>query len=156
MTIASAAGHMTAPKVVDYCASKFANVGFDLALRMELAQAKMEPFIKTTIVKPYLISTGMFSGATSGLIPYLSPDYVASSVVSGVLANSEEVILPRYLWIFFWLMQVLPNKAMIESGKVFGAFEAMNGFEGREDLNLSKNEMGKASSSSKSFVKSRK
>lgn len=36
VSIASLAGHIGVPKLVDYCASKFAAVGFDEALRMEL------------------------------------------------------------------------------------------------------------------------
>lgn len=36
VSIASLAGHVGVPKLVDYCASKFAAVGFDEALRMEL------------------------------------------------------------------------------------------------------------------------
>lgn len=36
VSIASLAGHCGVSKLVDYCASKFAAVGFDEALRMEL------------------------------------------------------------------------------------------------------------------------
>ena len=36
ISIASLAGQVGVPKLVDYCASKFAAVGFDEALRMEL------------------------------------------------------------------------------------------------------------------------
>ena len=36
VSIASLAGHVGISKLVDYCASKFAAVGFDEALRMEL------------------------------------------------------------------------------------------------------------------------
>lgn len=36
VTIASMAGHIGVHKLVDYCSSKFAAVGFDEALRIEL------------------------------------------------------------------------------------------------------------------------
>lgn len=36
ITIASMAGHTGTKKLVDYCSSKFAAVGFDEALRVEL------------------------------------------------------------------------------------------------------------------------
>lgn len=58
VTIASVAGNLGAVRMVDYCASKFANVGMEMALRQELAQADLNAYIKTTIVKPYLITTG--------------------------------------------------------------------------------------------------
>lgn len=58
VTTASVAGHIGAIRMVDYCASKFANVGMEMALRQELAQANLNSYIKTTIVKPYLITTG--------------------------------------------------------------------------------------------------
>lgn len=42
VTVASMAGHVGINKLVDYCASKFAAVGFDEALRVELeAQGKL-------------------------------------------------------------------------------------------------------------------
>ena len=58
VTTASVAGHIGAIRMVDYCASKFANVGMVMALRNELAQANLDAYIKTTTVKPYLITTG--------------------------------------------------------------------------------------------------
>lgn len=36
VSVASLAGQCGIPKLVDYCASKYAAVGFDEALRMEL------------------------------------------------------------------------------------------------------------------------
>lgn len=36
VTVASMAGHVGINKLVDYCSSKFAAVGFDEALRVEL------------------------------------------------------------------------------------------------------------------------
>lgn len=37
VSIASLAGHIGVPSLVDYCTSKFAAVGFEEALHMELA-----------------------------------------------------------------------------------------------------------------------
>ena len=45
-----------------YCSSKFAAVGLDEAFRVELAVQGHSDYIKTTVVCPYYISTGMFSG----------------------------------------------------------------------------------------------
>jgi len=61
VTIASAAGFVGTNGLVDYCASKFAAVGFDESLRMELA-ALGKTGVHTTVVCPYYINTGMFEG----------------------------------------------------------------------------------------------
>ena len=48
----------------DYCASKFAVVGFDESVRNELA-SQGKTGVKTTVVCPFFINTGMFHGAKS-------------------------------------------------------------------------------------------
>merc|ERR1711970_626535 len=85
--VASMAGHAGTNKLVDYCASKFAAVGIDEALRVELFVQGHSDYIKTTVVCPYYISTGMFSGVYSKIIPILEPDFVADQVVDGTLSN---------------------------------------------------------------------
>ena len=62
VNVASLAGHSGTNKLVDYCASKFAAVGLDEALRVELFVQGHSDYIKTTVVCPYYISTGMFEG----------------------------------------------------------------------------------------------
>lgn len=61
VTIASMAGLFGVAGLSDYCASKFAAVGFDESLRNEFA-ALGKTGIKTTVVCPYYIKTGMFDG----------------------------------------------------------------------------------------------
>ena len=63
VTVASAAGLVGAPRLVDYCASKHAAVGFMEALRVELK--RLGSSVCTTIICPGIINTGMFDGATS-------------------------------------------------------------------------------------------
>lgn len=46
----------------DYCASKFAAVGFAESVALELLATKKNG-VKTTIVCPFFINTGMFDGA---------------------------------------------------------------------------------------------
>ena len=63
-------------------------------------------YIKTTVVCPYYISTGMFAGVEVGgamivspgfivyllqskLIPILEPEFVADNVVNATLTNKE-------------------------------------------------------------------
>ena len=64
VTIASAAGHFGSPKMTDYCASKFANMGLVESLMYEL-RAEGVSGVHLTTVCPYVIDTGMFSGCKS-------------------------------------------------------------------------------------------
>jgi all-trans-retinol dehydrogenase (NAD+) len=64
VSIASSAGLFGVTGLADYCASKFAAVGFDESLRMELS-ALGKDGVHTTVVCPYFINTGMFDGVTS-------------------------------------------------------------------------------------------
>lgn len=108
VSIASLAGHVGISKLVDYCASKFAAVGFDEALRMELEAEGYN--INTTVVCPYFIrSTGMFEDVLSRFVPTLSPNEVADSVIKAIRCNEKFAILPGYLqmmlavkWMFPW------------------------------------------------------
>merc|ERR1712142_1260025 len=70
-------GHIGTNKLVDYCSSKFAAVGLDEAFRVELFVQGHSDYIKTTVVCPYYISTGMFAGVQSKIIPILVPEFVA-------------------------------------------------------------------------------
>lgn len=61
VTISSIAGRAGSPKLTDYCASKFAAIGFIEALELEL-RAKMLDGIKFTIVCPSHFDSGLFEG----------------------------------------------------------------------------------------------
>ncbi|KAE8298481.1 Retinol dehydrogenase 10-A [Larimichthys crocea] len=61
VTIASVLGLFSTACVEDYCASKFAAVGFHESLAHELIADEVEG-VKTTLVCPYIVDTGMFEG----------------------------------------------------------------------------------------------
>lgn len=61
VTIASVLGLFSTACVEDYCASKFAAVGFHESLAHELLAEEVEG-VKTTLVCPYIVDTGMFEG----------------------------------------------------------------------------------------------
>merc|ERR1711971_1068783 len=105
------AGHSGMLKLVDYCSSKFVAVGLDDALKVELKVAGHDSYIKTTVVCPYYISTGMFAGVQSKIIPILEPEFVADSVVSGVLTNREVVLLPWWCSFLVSLKAVMTEPA---------------------------------------------
>ncbi|XP_044272425.1 estradiol 17-beta-dehydrogenase 11 [Tribolium madens] len=94
VTIASMAGFVGINKLVDYCASKHAAVGFDEALRVEL-EAQGVDGVKTTVVCPYFIqSTGMFDNVNSRFLPTLKSNDVADRIVEGLRKEEIVVMIP--------------------------------------------------------------
>jgi len=132
VTVASLAGLSGNNKLVDYCSSKFAAVGLDEALRVELYAQGYSDFVKTTCVCPYFISTGMFEGVQSKLIPILKPEDVADQAVAGILRNKELVLIPGWTIILILLKYVLPTDAAMSLSKVFGLNQCMDDFKGRK------------------------
>eukprot|EP00090_Calanus_glacialis_P011519 TRINITY_DN19909_c0_g1_i1.p1 TRINITY_DN19909_c0_g1~~TRINITY_DN19909_c0_g1_i1.p1 ORF type:complete len:306 (-),score=78.86 TRINITY_DN19909_c0_g1_i1:145-1062(-) len=131
VNVASLAGHSGTNKLVDYCSSKFAAVGLDEALRVELFVQGHSDYIKTTVVCPYYISTGMFAGVQSKLIPILVPEYVADSVVGATLTNREVLLLPWWSFMLIALKAILPEPAFMRLSQAFGFNCSMDQFEGR-------------------------
>ena len=64
VSIASLAGFGGVPQLVDYCASKFGAVGLHDSLFVELTR-NPDNQVKTSVVCPSFINTGMFDGAYS-------------------------------------------------------------------------------------------
>ncbi|XP_039312323.1 short-chain dehydrogenase/reductase family 16C member 6 [Solenopsis invicta] len=107
VSVASLAGQCGIPKLVDYCASKFAAMGFDEALRMELEYEGYD--IKTTVVCPYFIrSTGMFDDVESRYVPTLRPNAVADRIIMAMRCNEKYAIIPGYLQILLTLKWIFP------------------------------------------------
>jgi len=131
VNVASLAGHSGTNKLVDYCSSKFAAVGLDEAFRVEMFVQGHSDYIKTTVVCPYYISTGMFAGVQSKIIPILVPEFVADSVVSATLTNKEVLLLPWWSFILICLKSVVPEPAFIRLSQAFGFNCSMAQFEGR-------------------------
>jgi all-trans-retinol dehydrogenase (NAD+) len=90
VTIASAAGLCGVSGCVDYCSSKFAAVGLHnvktkfcklvsykniLLFRHELYALKKDG-IKTTVVCPSFINTGMFAGTTTTYVNKIYNDFI--------------------------------------------------------------------------------
>jgi len=130
VTIASLAGKFGTAKMTDYCASKFAAVGFDESLRMEL-KAEGKNNIHTTCICPYYISTGMFDGIKTRA-PVLEPDYVASRIVDAILTNEEVAIIPSRTRVVLALRSFLPAATQYLLMVASGDTKAMNTFVGRK------------------------
>jgi all-trans-retinol dehydrogenase (NAD+) len=131
VTVASAAGLMGSARETDYAASKFAAVGFNEALRMELRRGATG--VRTTVVCPYYVDTGMFAGATTRfpvLLPILKEQDVADRILRAVRKNEPQVQMP---WMVRTLpaMRMLPVWAFDQLVDFFGLNNAMDAFTGR-------------------------
>ncbi|XP_077391887.1 epidermal retinol dehydrogenase 2-like isoform X4 [Festucalex cinctus] len=101
VSIASSAGLIGVNGLADYCASKFAAVGFAESVGLELL-ATGKDGIKTTIVCPYFINTGMFDGCQTKwprLLPILDPNYAAKKIIQAVLTDQIFLLMPKSMYI---------------------------------------------------------
>ncbi len=131
VNIASTAGFIGMPQMAEYCASKFADIGFSDSLRLELKKAGYKN-IKITIVCPYAISTGMFAGFKPLLLnPILKPEKVAQKVVKATRKAKPYLIIPSYIRSLY-LMKMLPVGFFDRLFLLFGAGRAMENFVGRK------------------------
>uniref|UniRef100_A0A087XE16 Short chain dehydrogenase/reductase family 16C, member 5a n=2 Tax=Poecilia TaxID=8080 RepID=A0A087XE16_POEFO len=133
VSIASSAGLIGVNGLADYCASKFAAVGFAESVGLELL-ATGKDGIKTTIVCPYFINTGMFDGCHTKwprLLPILNAEKVAKKIIHAVLTDQVYLLLPKSMYFITALKNILPMKQGILLGQYLGAFNLMDTFRGR-------------------------
>uniref|UniRef100_A0A8D0H0N1 Short chain dehydrogenase/reductase family 16C member 5 n=1 Tax=Sphenodon punctatus TaxID=8508 RepID=A0A8D0H0N1_SPHPU len=134
VTIASSAGLIGVSGLADYCASKFAAVGFAESVGLEML-ALGKSGVKTTIVCPYFIHTGMFEGCQTKwprVLPILNADYAAQRIVNAVLEEQSYLLMPRSMSIMNAMKNILPVKLSVLMGHYFGAFSLIDHFTGRE------------------------
>ena len=77
------------------------------------------------------LSTGMFAGVQSKIIPILEPDFVAESAVQGIITNKPLVILPWWCSFLISAKTMLPQRGFMYLSEVFGFNCSMDQFEGR-------------------------
>jgi len=131
VTVASSAGWVGVSRLSDYSASKWAAVGFDESLRMELRQSA--PGVKTTVVCPFFIDTGMFDGAKTRfplLLPILKEEDVADRVVEAIRRNKPRVMMPPMVHAVPPL-RLLPVSVFDFVADVLGVNASMEEFKGR-------------------------
>jgi all-trans-retinol dehydrogenase (NAD+) len=131
VTISSAAGLIGVTGLADYSACKFAAFGFDEALRMELRRLKSP--VRTTVVCPFFIDTGMFQGVTTRfpfLLPILKSSRAARRIVGGILKNRKRIIMPPLIYTVYFL-RLLPVGVMDAVADFLGINHSMDKFTGR-------------------------
>ena len=131
VTIASAAGLVGVARQTDYSASKHAAVGFNEALRSEMRL--MSTGIQTTVVCPYYINTGMFSGVQTRfpmLLPLLEPADVARKTLDAIEKGRAQLILPPLVRLLP-VSRILPVWLMDWINDFLGINHGMDHFSGR-------------------------
>eukprot|EP00037_Helgoeca_nana_P008092 m.72303 g.72303 ORF g.72303 m.72303 type:complete len:331 (-) comp18716_c0_seq1:242-1234(-) len=134
VTIASSAGLCGVPGLADYCASKHAAVGFDESIRME-ARKLGKSGVKTTVICPFFIKTGMFEGAKSRwpmLVPLLEPEYASSKIVRAVRCNQAVLIMPLVVHLTPIARALFPVPIFDELIDWMGVLDTMEDFVGRK------------------------
>ncbi|CAI9720612.1 epidermal retinol dehydrogenase 2-like [Octopus vulgaris] len=134
VTVASAAGLLGVNSLTDYCASKFAVVGFEESLRFEL-EVLGKDGVHTTVVCPFYINTGMFNGVKVRfpyLMPILEPGYVSDKIVEAVRCNTHILYIPRLLYYTLGLKGYLPVRCMSVVCNFFATTQSMETFIGRQ------------------------
>lgn len=101
VNVSSVCGLQGGYKLTDYCASKFAVVGFTESLRMELKTVNPKNNIQVTLVCPFHVKTKLFDGVEFGKFKWIrfsfTPEEVSKSIVEGVLTNKNIVLIPQKL-----------------------------------------------------------
>jgi all-trans-retinol dehydrogenase (NAD+) len=131
VTISSLAGFAGTARLVDYCASKHAAVGFDESLRIELRRGGSA--VRTTIVGTFYIATGMFAGVRtrfSWLLPILDPERVAARVLRAIERDEQRLLMPWFAYTLF-PVKLLPIPLVDRLLDFFGISRSMDEFTGR-------------------------
>jgi len=130
VTVASAAGLAGTAKLTDYCSSKFAAVGFDESLRLELKQQDSK--VITTVVCPFYTDTGMFDGVKtrfSWLLPILKPEAVVRRIVTAIQKDRRRLVMPWFVYTS-WPSRLLPVDWFDALMAFFGVSHSMDEFRG--------------------------
>ncbi|KAM4809870.1 17-beta-hydroxysteroid dehydrogenase 13-like [Rhinophrynus dorsalis] len=117
VTVASIAGHVAIPYLVDYCASKFGAVGFHECMTAELAELGKDG-IKTSCLCPVFVNTGFVQNPSTRLWPVLKPEDVAKRLVDGILTNTKMIIVPNFVKYSLLLDNFLPERVSATLSKM--------------------------------------
>ena len=130
VNIASAAGLAANPQMAVYVASKWAVIGWSEALRLEL-ESKSKGLHVTTVT-PFYISTGMFEGVKSPIVPIVKPASAARQIIHAIEKNKVFCRMPWIVYAMPFFKGILPQRwfdALI--GKIFGIYSSMEQFKGK-------------------------
>ncbi|XP_055077979.1 retinol dehydrogenase 10-A [Periophthalmus magnuspinnatus] len=132
VTIASVLGLFSTACVEDYCASKFAAVGFHESLAHELVAEQVEG-VKTTLVCPYIVDTGMFEGCkireeVELVLAPLEPQYCVEQAMNAILIDQPLVCIPRLTYLPVLFRALLPWESNVIAYRFMGSDKCMYPF----------------------------
>jgi all-trans-retinol dehydrogenase (NAD+) len=130
VNISSAAGLAANPQMAVYVASKWAVIGWSETLRLEL-ESKSKGLHVTTVT-PFYISTGMFEGVKSPIVPIVKPASAARQIINAIEKNKVFCRMPWIVYAMPFFKGILPQRwfdALI--GKWFGIYSSMEQFKGK-------------------------
>lgn len=114
VAVSSSAGLTGTANLTDYCASKFATIGFMKSLELELySKGSTYSDIQLTTVCPLAMSTGMFHAPKSRfpiIFGTLDPKEAALKTVHGILTNERLVCVPKRFEYFHRISQITPSR----------------------------------------------
>ena len=111
VNVSSACGQMGAYKLTDYCATKFAVVGFTESLRIELKIKHPNANVKCTTVCPFHVKTKLFDGVKFSRLSWLNLsmdiDFVCEKIFNGILMEKELILVPHNASAVLYIMRQL-------------------------------------------------
>jgi short-subunit dehydrogenase len=136
VTVASLAGYVVAPSMVDYAGSKAASVAFHEGLSAELVTHYNAPKVRTVLMCQGYTRTKLFEGFDDKA---LFPETVADEIVKAVLGGKSKVMtLPEAAWL------VAPNFRGFPLWMQYGMRKRMDnmmkGWKGRQVVQPSEKE----------------
>ncbi len=132
VTIASAAGMLSNPRMAVYAGSKWAVLGWSESVRLEMEQLRTG--VNVTTVTPSYIDTGMFDGvSTNFVIPRIKPEVAAAKIIRGIERNKVFVRMPFMVYTLPFVKGILPVRWFdVLVGKGLGVYKTMSTFTGRK------------------------
>ncbi len=133
VNMASASGYIGNPKMSVYAASKWAVLGWTESLYLEMKRNKAG--IDVTAVIPSYINTGMFEGVKAPLLtPILTTEDIVGRMLKGIAKQKRSIKAPFMVRFTPLLKGILPASVFDWiAGRVFGVYETMDSFKGREE-----------------------
>ncbi|CAB4382784.1 NAD(P)-binding protein [Rhizophagus irregularis] len=137
VTVASSLGYTGLPQLADYCASKAALISFHESLRYELDTRYDAKQVRTTLVCPGEIETGLFDGIKVSfpfITPRLAPLDVVKLIVTALDKNEGHIITTPYYVYLMSLLRFLPSFIQDLVHKFLGANDAMKTWRGKKSI----------------------
>lgn len=128
--ISSSASLVSNPGMAIYASSKWAVTGWSDSLFLEMKALKSK--VKVLTIMPFFISTGMFKGVKSPILPILSPEKVAEKIIRGIEKDKRMLAFPLSDRMIRITQALLPTPIYdFVMRDVFKIYHSMNEFEGR-------------------------